>query len=349
MAKYQEICDILVTRIRQGEYADSQLPNLRQLAEDMGVSYLTARQAVNQLKTQGILASDASGRRTLVKAELGSRPRVALITPFWHISEWHLTIRKVVLELGGQLKVFACTTSTDTTIDDALNGSFDLIFIQLPETPPPRLLERMSKCSDKIVTLFQDYPAYGIRSLEGAQISSVNVMMQTLLDRGHRSIDYIQILSAAPSRDLSLRRQHWQNFLDIHGLEGRAHTRSVPDYSERQFYALELCRELLEHHPLPDAFFCATVPIAVGMYRACFEAGIRIGKDISVFSFGGTQDARLMTPALATILNPEVEQLIRDLVLQYSPGGKKSGRLVYQSDKIEIFEGESLMEKVTGK
>ena len=207
----------------------------------------------------------------------------------------------------------------------------------------------MSKCSDKIVTLFQDYTAYGIRSLEGAQISSVNVMMQTLLDRGHRSIDYIQILSAAPSRDLSLRRQHWQNFLDIHGLEGRAHTRSVPDYSERQFYALELCRELLEHHPLPDAFFCATVPIAVGMYRACFEAGIRIGKDISVFSFGGTQDARLMTPALATILNPEVEQLIRDLVLQYSPGGKKSGRLVYQSDKIEIFEGESLMEKVTGK
>ena len=245
--------------------------------------------------------------------------------------------------------MFACTTSTDTTIDDALNGSFDLIFIQLPETPPPRLLERMSKCSDKIVTLFQDYTAYGIRSLEGAQISSVNVMMQTLLDRGHRSIDYIQILSAAPSRDLSLRRQHWQNFLDIHGLEGRAHTRSVPDYSERQFYALELCRELLEHHPLPDAFFCATVPIAVGMYRACFEAGIRIGKDISVFSFGGTQDARLMTPALATILNPEVEQLIRDLVLQYSPGGKKSGRLLYQSDKIEIFEGESLMEQVTGK
>lgn len=212
MAKYQEICDILVTRIQQGEYADSQLPNLRQLAEDMGVSYLTARQAVNQLKTQGILASDASGRRTLVKAELGSRPRVALITPFWHISEWHLTIRKVVLELGGQLKVFACTTSTDTTIDDALNGSFDLIFIQLPETPPPRLLERMSKCSDKIVTLFQDYTAYGIRSLEGAQISSVNVMMQTLLDRGHRSIDYIQILSAAPSRDLSLRRQPCRTF-----------------------------------------------------------------------------------------------------------------------------------------
>ena len=214
MAKYQEICDILVTRIRQGEYADSQLPNLRQLAEDMGVSYLTARQAVNQLKTQGILASDASGRRTLVKAELGSRPRVALITPFWHISEWHLTIRKVVLELGGQLKVFACTTSTDTTIDDALNGSFDLIFIQLPETPPPRLLERMSKCSDKIVTLFQDYTAYGIRSLEGAQISSVNVMMQTLLDRGHRRIMYLRETGKArflvEQMDLAVREMEQQ-------------------------------------------------------------------------------------------------------------------------------------------
>ena len=116
MAKYQEICEILTTRIRHGEYPGNQLPNLRRLAEDMGVSYLTARQAVNLLKTQGILASDSSGRKTLVKSGQGCRPRVALLTPFWHISEWHLAIRRVVLELGGQLKVFACTTSTDTPL-----------------------------------------------------------------------------------------------------------------------------------------------------------------------------------------------------------------------------------------
>lgn len=346
MAKYQEICEILTTRIRHGEYPGNQLPNLRRLAEDMGVSYLTARQAVNLLKTQGILASDSSGRKTLVKSGQGCRPRVALLTPFWHISEWHLAIRRVVLELGGQLKVFACTTSTDTTIDDALNGNFDLIFIQLPETPPPRLLERMSKCRDKIVTMFQDYTDCGIRSLQGAKLSSVDQMMRKLFERGHRSIDYIQILSAAYSRNLALRQEHWRNFLETHGLNGRAHTRSVPDYSEKQFYAVELCRELLARYPLPDAFFCATIPIAVGMYRACFEAGIRIGRDVSVFSFGGTQEARLMTPALATIQNPGVEEMIRELVLQFCPGGHRSERLLYQSDEIELFDGESLMKKV---
>lgn len=346
MAKYQEICEILTTRIRHGEYPGNQLPNLRRLAEDMGVSYLTARQAVNLLKTQGILASDSSGRKTLVNVEPGLRPRVALLTPFWHVSEWHLAIRRVVLELGGQLKVFACTTSTDTTIDEALGGNFDLIFIQLPETPPPRLLERMSKCCDRIVTMFQDYTAYGIRSLQGAKLSSVDAMMQKLFDRGHRSVDYIQILSSAYSRDLTLRHQHWQSFLDAHGMQGRAHTRSVPDYSEKQFYAVELCRDLLARYPLPDAFFCATVPVAVGMYRACFEAGIRVGRDVSVFSFGGTQEAQLMTPALATIRNPGVEEMIRELVLQYCPGGHRSERLLYQSEAIELFEGESLMERV---
>ena len=83
------------------------------------------------------------------------------------------------------------------------------------------------------------------------------------------------------------------------------------------------------------------------MYRACFEAGIRIGRDVSVFSFGGTQEARLMTPALATVRNPEVEELIRELVLQYCPGGRRNERLLYQSEEIELFEGESLMERVT--
>ena len=204
----------------------------------------------------------------------------------------------------------------------------------------------MSKCRDKIVTMFQDYTDCGIRSLQGAKLSSVDQMMRKLFERGHRSIDYIQILSAAYSRDLALRQEHWRNFLETHGLNGRAHTRSVPDYSEKQFYAVELCRELLARYPLPDAFFCATIPIAVGMYRACFEAGIRIGRDVSVFSFGGTQEARLMTPALATIQNPGVEEMIRELVLQFCPGGHRSERLLYQSDEIELFDGESLMKKV---
>ena len=63
MAKYQEICDILVTRIRQVEYADSQLPNLRQLAEDMGVSYLPGRRSTSSKRRASSPATlPAAGR-----------------------------------------------------------------------------------------------------------------------------------------------------------------------------------------------------------------------------------------------------------------------------------------------
>ena len=40
-------------------------------------------------------------------------------------------------------------------------------------------------------------------------------------------------------------------------------------------------------------------------------------------------------------------ELIRELVLQYCPGGRRNERLLYQSEEIELFEGESLMERVT--
>lgn len=341
MAKYHEICDIIKTRIAQGHYMGGYLPNVRQIAEDMGVSYLTARQAILQLKTQGILENDPSGRRFLVKKNVSNVLRVALIIPFWNLSEWHLTIRKVVLDAGGVFRVFSCINSTDTIIDNALNDNYDLVFIQFPENPPPRILERMSKCKARIVTLFQDFTSSGIRMVQGAPLEAIDQIMGKLATTGHKVIDYLQVLTEGNIVDPTLRYDRWLKFIHSHQLKGEAHLCEVPDYSIKEYKAHEFCLELLENFPLPDAYFCATIPVAVGLYRACYEKGIVIGKDISVFSFGGSLEAPMMTPALATIRNHGVEEMIQNIVMQYK-SGKVSDQLLYQNTAVDIFEGESL-------
>ena len=55
MLKYRQVVELLRQRICNGEYPDGTLPAIRQLAEDLGVSYLTARKAVKELKESGII------------------------------------------------------------------------------------------------------------------------------------------------------------------------------------------------------------------------------------------------------------------------------------------------------
>lgn len=341
MAKYQEICEILSSRIENGDYAGGRIPPLRKLAEDMGVSYLTARQAVNRLKEKGIVGNSSSGRSIHVNGSGTVHPLVALITPFWHFTEWHSTINEKVKECGGQLRIFAFTTETDPIINEALNEEFDLIFIDLPANPNARLLERIAKLKKRAVVMFQDRTEYGIRSILGAPVESIGLFIEKLKHAGAKQIDMI---SQEPEDNFNLneRRDVWRKYLKKFRLTGTYHTYQAKRFKHNQITAKHLCTELLENHPLPDAFFCAEDNTAIGLYRACYEKKIRIGTDVSVFCFGASSDCKLMTPALATVVNHGISELVEKIIRQYCPGNQISDQLLYTLKTIEIFEGESL-------
>ncbi len=341
MAKYQEICEILSERIENGDYAGGRIPPLRKLAEDMGVSYLTARQAVNLLKEKGVVGASSSGRSVHVNGSGTVHPLVALITPFWHFSEWHATINEKVKECGGLLRIFAFATETDPIINEALNEEFDLIFIELPANPNARLLERVAKLKKKAVVMFQDRTDYGIRSVLGAPVESISLFMKKLKGAGAKRIDMI---TPEPENNFNLneRRNVWQKALKTYHLTGICHTYQAQRFKHNQITAKQLCSELLENPSLPDAIFCAGHDIAIGLYRACYEKGIRIGRDVSVFCFGADNDCKLMAPALATVVNHGVAELLEQIIRQYCPGNQITDQLLYQLETMEIFEGESL-------
>lgn len=338
MAKYLEIADVLRNRLTRGEYPAGKLPPLRKLAADMGVSYLTARHAVKALEASG-------GNRTQA-----ARPLVAMITPLWAFTEWHRAVRDCVEALSGQVRFIAYASDTDPNISNAVSESnYDLIFLFLPDRSDSRLLELVSKARDRVVVMFRDMTAYGIRCIHGADSLCIEQFMELLIQRGHRRID-------AFGRDSDLRKgsesryryQVWRDWLERHGMEGRFHEMKRRPFDPDDVKGAEFCRKKLAAGEFSDAVFCFTPTLAFGLYRACFERGMIPGRDLSIFSFGDQEKARLMTPSLATVMNVGVEETIREVISEYCPGAKRSEKMIFHLENTVIHEGESIITKPRG-
>ena len=61
-AKYIQIAELFKRRILSGDYEFSSIPGAQRLASEVGVSYLTARQAVQRLIDEKVLERQDTGR-----------------------------------------------------------------------------------------------------------------------------------------------------------------------------------------------------------------------------------------------------------------------------------------------
>lgn len=347
MLKYRQMVDLLERRISNGEYPGGTLPAVRLLAEDLGVSYLTARKAVKELKENGIISHNTSNRKIMIEETVTKHPLVGVITPFWRFSEWMRSIRNVTTELGGQVRFVAYASDTDPVITEMLSGNFDVIFVELPTTrKADRLLDRLRKLGDRVVVLFHDMTRYGLRSFVGSSPEHLREIMEKLLHHGCRRIDALGPENSADLECLD-RIRVWRSFLNRHHLKGEFHDPEVLPFEHPEPKVRQLVLDLIDSGRMPDAIFCLTPTLAIGLYRACYERGIRIGHDLSVFSFGEQETAKFMTPALATIANTgKLDPVMRTLLSQYLPGRKTNDQLLFQLTEFEFFEGESLVGQV---
>ena len=190
--KYQQIVKLISRRIRNGEYPDGKLPAARTLALEMGVSYLTALKALHELRASGLIGYDRSNRKSAIGRAATRHPLVGVITPFWGYSAWMQSINEVTAELGGAARFIAYSSDSDPLITEALSCPYDLFFIELPKHLDRRLRERIRKLGRRVVVLYSDMSAEGIRSLVGSSPESIELIMQRLLDSGRcRRIDAV--------------------------------------------------------------------------------------------------------------------------------------------------------------
>lgn len=129
------------------------------------------------------------------------------------------------------------------------------------------------------------------------------LMTKTLLENGHRKI-------AAMFDSIEKQR-----FLSrYHGCKRAMEEYGVTDYEKYFVYGIDTIDGAYEHavgilnrEDRPTAFFAAIDMMAIGIYRAISEAGLRIPKDISVVGFDDIFVSEHMFPPLTTYHTPMEE------------------------------------------
>ena len=77
-------------------------------------------------------------------------------------------------------------------------------------------------------------------------------------------------------------------------------------------YGYESFMKLYDENNLPELIFTVTYPVALGIYRAVNELGLKIPNDIDVICFGDAEEQKYLSPALSCIRQPT------NLIAQYA-------------------------------
>ena len=167
-AKYTEVMSVIERRIREGDYLLNSIPGERKIAEETGVSYMTARRAVLALLDQKVLIRGPSGALDVhpgytKKAKLAE---VVLLYPAY--SSTYLTqLRGLVSDFaerhGIGLRPAQFVHWDENTVVEAVEQARGTLVIPYGPEIPRRLVDVF--CENKVVILDGDFADQGLPSI----------------------------------------------------------------------------------------------------------------------------------------------------------------------------------------
>jgi DNA-binding LacI/PurR family transcriptional regulator len=314
--KTPEVLDMILHRIRRGDYGRGPLPSTRKLGEELGVSKFTIICAYRLAEKKGLLHT--VGRRRMVKTgkKAARHPlRFACVVPAVDLASsfhWFLSIDNVAVERGGSATLVDYRSASDPRLTQALGGKFDVIFLNPPAGPLPPLLMRLIKEQrHTVVPLYADMPDPGLFGIDNMPVTAIDLLIFHLASLGHRRIDLIGGLPWTGR--LAQMADRWRERLQGIGANGREF---APEHEEENLSAAAAAatRRLLATQPRPKAVIFSDFPAAMGGYRALWEAGLQPGKDLDVAALTCEPEATLLAPSLTSLEVPTRESVIAEAV-----------------------------------
>ncbi len=340
--KYQEIAATIRKQIMSGDYVLKRPPSGRTLAAESGVSYLTARCAVRQLVEENVFVRKKNGRLEINSRflDISKKLKVALLRPNWYapgFGKWYAAINQVVEDEGGILKTISFSHQNDPVVQDVLNRGFDLVFLEMVQLPPA-VERKLVLCKGKVISLFRNRTALGINSVDGPGPESLELLLEHLYGLGHRKV---ASLTTEPGEttadDKSL---YWEKGAKKLGMEVTTIIERVNPFEPADLKAYEVIRQKIKDGKINfTGLFCVSVNTAIAAMRAFHEEGYRIGKDMSVCSFGDPILSRLTIPSITVVNMPDPAKAIR-AAIGYTRKGKGKARM-FRVMKHELQIGES--------
>jgi LacI family transcriptional regulator len=345
VSKYRSIAGVLEERITRGDYVLRGLQSDRSIADEFGVSRLTACQALRLLVTKGVIRRKPNGRLELPGAEgvPAATKQIAFLAPSFpspFLQRLRVATEHAAIAQGCSFRPVDYLHWTDQVVYETL-AAFDGVVLCPPgEEIPEQVLKRISTGRAGVLSLNFDLSAHGIPSLQVDASEGVQVLCDHLAGLGHRHIDCLHVHT--PSPKLSQHMQQWNVWRAAHGLTGELHQHDLAPYADSLHDGYRVTRALLEAGSLrATGLFCTTELATLGACRAMVEAGLTPGREISVCTFGGDGFCRYANPAITCLENANMSPYL-DLWCSWVVNGHSGwvGPLLMRPAS-ELFAGES--------
>lgn len=347
-AVYTEVMDVVERRIAEGDYMLKDLPGERKLAEEVGVSYMTARKAVSQLIEKGVLSRKSNGslvvHQTAEPQAAGAQ--IVLLTPGYpssHFVHCRLAISKAAEKRDLRFRPVEFLHWYDPVVREALDGSDGLLLIPSTEPIPPKILEALTDPAQRVVFFDGDMSRYGLPSVRLFSRAHITELFEHLWGLGHRRVNCLN--AQGHNHEIERRITHWRDWLKVRGGTGELWDTPVRPYSDPVSQGYRTMARVLEEQADPKslgAIVCTTQPAATGAIRACHDAQVQVGRDVSICAINNEPTGRFSLPSLTGLEMPDLDPLLAKCFTWFAdPAADWPGELTLMPEHSTLFKGES--------
>lgn len=342
---FTDVIDAIRQRIAAGDYMLKDLPGERRLAEEMGVSYMTARKAVTALLEQGLLARRENGSLIVnpVGRDARTTVKIAILTPAYpsiHILQSRAAVSRVATERGIQFRPVEYVHWYDPIVTEAIAAADGVIVIPSTEPIPRRMLDLFCREEGRIAFLDDDMTDFGIPSVRLFAKRHIVKVFEHLRRLGHERIDCLN--AQGYNREILRRVTEWRTWGQRKGCLGELIDGPAAPYTDVTAAAYRLMQKRLARGgPLPTALVCTTQPAALGSIRACLDAGIRVGESIAIAAINCEPTGRYFCPSLTGLEAPDIGPLVSRVLEWFASGKPWEGPLLLAPERGSLFLGES--------
>jgi hypothetical protein len=344
---FTDVMEAIERRIAAGDYMLRDLPGERRLAEEVGVSYMTARKAVTGLIERGVLARRPNGSLIVNPGRRGtaSAIKVALLTPAYpslHLLQCRDAVSRVAEARRVQFRPVEYVHWDDPTVAEAVSGADGVIVIPSTEPIPSRVLRVFTDPDNRVVFLDDDMTDHGVPSVRLFAKAHITKVFDHLWNLGHRRIDCLNVQGR--NREIVRRIGEWLGWLERRQAVGSLIDAPVEPYTDPTAAAYRIIQKTLRCKPdaIGTALMCTTQPAAIGAVRACHDAGLTVGHDISVCAINCEPTGRYFVPSLTGLDAPEIMPLV-DRCFDWFAGKGAAwvGPLLLVPPRANLYLGES--------
>lgn len=341
--KYLEVKSAIKRRIQEGDYLVANIPGERRLAEQTGVSYMTARRAVQELIAEEVLVRDGSGTLAVHPTfRKSAKPaEVVLLYPAYpsgYLTQLRSLVTDAAARRGVAIRPGQFVHWEDQAVIDVVSQAKGALVIPHGPTIPTPVLEKLR--SNKVVILDGNFTQEGLPSIQLFTEGCIEHVIEHLWELGHRKIDCINTQNRNP--EIDRRIDLWDRWVVNAGGSGKLHDDPAPEFTDPTAVAYRLMSNLLERDEIDaTAFLATTCPAAIGSMRACYEHGMTVGEDLSIAAMNLEPPAEYFCPSITGLQMPDLSASLNKSFDWFASKGGWSGSLLVEPEYSALFEGES--------